>query len=99
VVASSIAALGHSPLMEGVTAMCNYVPWKQDVDLGLGMLSTYTQQLSRPQLPWSVVMRAATAPYSEGLLLQVCLAPEAAARLRGHPMLAQLLPEARWVGG
>lgn len=37
-------------------------------------------------------------PYADGLLVQLCLSPQAAQRLRKHPLLAALLPAARWVG-
>ena len=36
-------------------------------------------------------------PYSDGLLVQLCVSPKAAKRLRGSPLLAALLPQARWV--
>jgi hypothetical protein len=62
------------------------------------MASTHTQQLSRPQLPRSVVIRAAEPPYSPGVLAQICLPSAAAARLRAHEVV-NLMPRARWVGG
>lgn len=37
-------------------------------------------------------------PYSDGLLVQLCVSPSAAKQLRGHPLLAALLPLATWVG-
>lgn len=41
----------------------------------------------------------ALQPYSDGLLVQLCLSPQAAQGLRKHPLLEALLPLARWVGG
>lgn len=38
-------------------------------------------------------------PYSDGLLVQMCVSPKAAKRLRDSPLLAALLPQARWVDG
>ena len=37
-------------------------------------------------------------PHSDGLLVQLCVSPSAAKQLRGHPLLAALLPLATWVG-
>ena len=47
-----------------------------------------------------VVVRPAVHPYQpDGLFAQFCLTVRAAARLRGHPALATLLPQATWVDG
>lgn len=46
------------------------------------------------------VIRPACHPYPpDGLFAQFCLPPREAARLHALPLLAQLLPQARFVGG
>lgn len=47
------------------------------------------------------MIRPASAPYPEGLFIQLCLPEQQAAALRGGEgaaLVAALLPEARWVG-
>ena len=47
-----------------------------------------------------VVVRPAVHPFpSDGLFAQFCLPLRAAARLRTHPALEALLPDAHWVEG
>lgn len=71
----------------------------QDLDLGLGAPSAYSQQLSLPRARDMAIIRGAVTPLSAGLIAQLALAPGDAQRLREHPLLAQLVPSARWVGG
>ena len=44
------------------------------------------------------VIRPAVPPYSAGLFVQLCLAPRQVAALKSSALLAQLLPEASFVG-
>ena len=58
------------------------------------------QELTIPRARNMVVVRPAVHPYQpDGLFAQFCLPVRAAARLRGHPALATLLPQATWVDG
>ncbi|KAI3430263.1 hypothetical protein D9Q98_004859 [Chlorella vulgaris] len=86
-------------LLPQLTAATNYMPASQDLDLGLGAPSAYSQQLSLPRARDMAIIRGAVTPLSAGLIAQLALAPGDAQRLREHPLLAQLVPSARWVGG
>lgn len=68
------------------------------MDLGLGRPATLSLELTYPRARDMAVIRGAAPPYSEGLFLHVSLARTDAARLRGHPVLAALVPGAAWVG-
>ena len=73
---------------------------KQPLDLGLGKLPTVDQELTLPLARGMAVIRPAQPPFAGGLFLRLCLKPKDAARLlRGHELLAALLPQARWVTG
>ncbi|KAL4857541.1 hypothetical protein ACK3TF_002400 [Chlorella vulgaris] len=90
----SFLAQARMPLL---TCTTNYVPQQQDIDLGLGP-STYQLGMTMPRAKDMAVIRPACHPYSPGLFAQLCLQPHQAARLRCLPLLAQLLPQATWVG-
>ena len=55
------------------------------------------QETTLPLARGMVVIRPASPPF-EGLFLQLCIPPRHAARLRAHPLLAALAPDARFVG-
>ncbi|KAL4433619.1 hypothetical protein ABPG75_000060 [Micractinium tetrahymenae] len=80
-----------------VPCFTNYVPQQQAPDFGIGP-PLYDRELTSPRLRNIAVIRAACAPYSEGLFVQLCLSPSQLDHLRGHPALAELLPQASWVG-
>ena len=71
----------------------------QDIDLGLGKPATYHRDLALPGANNVAVVRPATAPYAEGLFVKHCLPLAQADRLRRHPLLAQLLPQAALLDG
>jgi hypothetical protein len=71
----------------------------QGLDLGLGP-PTYQLGLTMPRARDMAVIRPACHPHApDGLFAQFCLPAAEAARLRALPLLAQLLPQARFVGG
>ncbi|PSC71001.1 Histone acetyltransferase GCN5 [Micractinium conductrix] len=83
------------PLISCVT---NYVPKPEGTDLGLGQPATYDRELTYPLAREMAVIRPAVPPYSAGLFVQLCLAPRQVAALKSSALLAQLLPEASFVG-
>jgi len=54
--------------------------------------------MTMPRTRNTVIIRPACAPYDEGFFLQFCLTSHETARLRAHPLLAAILPQASWVG-
>ncbi|PRW20583.1 putative acetyltransferase isoform X2 isoform A [Chlorella sorokiniana] len=81
-----------------LTCSLNYVPAQPKMDLGLGTAALVDRELTHPLARGMVVIRGAEQPYSDGLLVQLCVSPQAAKRLRQHPLLKTLLPLATWVG-
>ena len=71
----------------------------QGFDLGLGQEPAYDQEFTTPRARNMTVIRPAQAPYPPGLFAQLCITPAQATRLRGDPLLGQLLPAASFVGG
>ena len=71
----------------------------QDIDLELGKPTTYHRDLALPGALNVAVIRPAAAPYAEGLFVKHCLPLAQADRLRRHPLLARLLPQATVLGG
>lgn len=72
---------------------------QQSLELwGLGP-ATHAHLLSYPRAADMAVIRPAVAPFSPGLFVQFVVPPAAMERLRAAPLLAALLPTARWVGG
>ena len=69
----------------------------QSSDLGQGPALWELEQ-TYPRAKDMSVVRPAAAPYSDGLFVSMCLPRKASAVLRGHALLAALLPGARWVG-
>ena len=70
----------------------------QGFDLGLGQEPAFDVEYTSPRARDMVVIRPAQAPYSPGLFAQLCLTPGQAARMRGHPLLGHLVPQASFVG-
>ena len=72
---------------------------QQSLELwGLGP-ATHAHPLSYPRAADMAVIRPSAAPYLPGMFIQFVLPPAAMARLQPAPLLAALLPTARWVGG
>lgn len=69
----------------------------QAPDFGIGP-PLYDRELTSPRLRNIAVIRPACSPYPEGLFVQLCLSPSQLDRLSAHPVLAELLPRASWVG-
>ena len=70
---------------------------------GAGLLQgeppAFDREFTFPVAGKMAVIRPVVPPYSNGLFVQLCLTPKQAMRLEGSGLLAQLLPEASFVGG
>ena len=85
-----------------VTCTTNYIgtlPGDAALDFGLGAPQLGYRGMTTPLARSMAVVRPAMAPYGEGLFLAVSMTPAQAKRLRAHPLLPALVPDAVFLGG
>ena len=84
-----------------VTCTTNFIgplPADAALDFGLSAQPACTRHLTTPLGASMAVVRPAAAPYGEGLFIQVALTAAQGRRLRKHPLLPALAPDAKFLG-
>jgi hypothetical protein len=87
------------PFVASTTNYIGSLPSDAELDFGLGARHLGMRHLTTPLAASMAVVRRAAPPYGEGLFVQMALTAGEGARLRAHPLLRELAPDATWLGG